>query len=244
MEILGLDIGGSGIKGAIVDTTKGKLITDRYRIPTPKPATPEKVADTVKEICKHFSWKGKCGAGFPAVVQQGIVKTAANIDKSWIGTNAEKLFSKKTNCSFKIINDADAVGIAEYKYAYRVNKKGLCLIITIGTGLGSALINNGKLVPNTEFGHIEIEGKIAEHWASDAARKRDDLKWKEWAKRFNVYLNKIAALTWPNLIVLGGGASKKFDKYSKYIDCPVRIEPAQMLNEAGIIGAAYLANNE
>lgn len=242
MKILGIDVGGSGIKGAPVDTETGELLDERYRIPTPEGAKPKDVANVVKQIAKHFDWHGPIGCCFPAAIQHGVARTAANVDQSWIGTNAEKLFSKATGCPVRVLNDADAAGLAEMRFGAGKGVDGLVLIITIGTGLGTALFIDGYLVPNTELGHIEIDGGDAELSASDAARKRDDLSWKKWAsERFDRYLCTMNALFWPDLIILGGGASKKLDKFAKHLTVEAPVVPAGTLNEAGMIGAALAA---
>lgn len=238
MEILGIDIGGSGIKGAIVDIEKGILLTERHRIPTPQPATPKAVAETVHQLVKHFEWKGEMGCGFPAVVRHGIIRTASNIDKSWIGLHAGELFSNVTGCPTLLVNDADAAGMAEMSFGAGINRNGTVIMITVGTGIGSAIFTRGSLLPNTEFGHIILKGKVAEKIASDAARKRDDLNWKSWGNRFNKYLNRMEFFFSPDLFIIGGGASKKFEKYTKYLNTEAEIVAAKLKNEAGIIGAA------
>ncbi|MFC2151302.1 polyphosphate--glucose phosphotransferase [Bacteroidota bacterium] len=242
MEVLGIDIGGSGIKGAIVNLKTGEFITERHRIETPQPATPDVIAETIKKIVEHYNWKGKIGCGFPAVILNGIIKTASNIDKSCIGVNANDLFSKTTGCNVRVYNDADVAGFAELKFGKVKNFKGLALFLTIGTGIGSALFYKGNLIPNTEFGHVFMNNKlIAEKYTSDAIRKKEDLSWGNWGKRFNEYLEYIEKLLNPELIILGGGTSKKFEKFSSKIKIKTPIEPAQLLNQAGIIGAALLA---
>lgn len=243
MKVLGIDVGGSGIKGAIVDLKKGELVTERHRIPTPQPATPKAVAQTVAEIADHFKWKGPIGCGFPAAVQNGIARTASNIDKKWINTDAERLFSKATGCSVKIVNDADAAGLAAVAFGIGKNNKGLIILLTLGTGIGSAIINNGKLVPNTELGHLKFKGGIAEHYAADSIRKKKDLSWKEWGSRLDEYLNHVYRLFYPDLFILGGGVSKKFAEYEEYLDVPVPIHAAALLNQAGIVGAALSAKD-
>lgn len=241
MEVLGVDIGGSGIKGAIVNLETGEFVSERHRILTPQPATPETIAKTLYKIVKHFDWQGKVGCGFPAVIQKGKIKTAANIDKSCINVNANKLFSKVTGCKVKVFNDADAAGFAELKFGKVKDFNGVALFLTIGTGIGSALFNKGKLIPNTELGHIFMSNMlIAEKYASDAIRKKEDLSWKEWGVRFNEYLQYLEKLFYPELIIIGGGTSKKFDKFSGQIKIKTPVEPAQLLNQAGIIGAALL----
>lgn len=241
MEILGIDIGGSGIKGAVINTENGELLTERHRIATPNPAKPENLADTVLAITTHFNWKGSVGCGFPAVVQQGIVRTASNIHKKWIGTNARELFSTATGTDTWVINDADAAGIAEIKFGAGKDFSGVILVITVGTGLGTSVFTNGQLLPNSEFGHILVKQRVAERFASDATRKRKDLSWKKWGRRFNKYLMRLEELIYPDLIIIGGGASKKFGIFAEYLSPQAEIVPAQLLNHAGIIGAALAA---
>ena len=242
MAILGIDVGGSGIKGAPVDLETGELVGERYRIETPEGAKPDDVAKTVAELVKHFNWSGPVGAGFPAVVRSGIVYTAANIHPSWIETDVEKLFAEASGCPMFVLNDADAAGVAEMKFGIgRERSKGVVIMITIGTGLGTALFVNGILVPNTELGHIEIRGKDAETRASDAARQRKEMSWEEWGGKFNEYLDRLERLFWPDLFILGGGSSKLFHKFSKYLQLHAEVVPAQLLNQAGIIGAAQYA---
>lgn len=242
METLGIDIGGSGIKGTIVNLETGEFVKERKRIETPQPATPDVIAKTLQEIVDHFNYQGNIGCGFPAVIQKGVIKTASNIDKSCIGVNANKLFSDVTGCSVKVYNDADAAGYAELKFGKVKDFQGLALFLTIGTGIGSALFNNGQLVPNTEFGHLFMSNQLkAEHYTSDNTRKKENLSWKSWGKRFNEYLHYLEQLLYPELIILGGGASKKFEKYNDYLKIDTPIEPAQLLNHAGIIGASLLA---
>lgn len=240
-KILGIDIGGSGVKGAIVDTKKGKLLTERYRIPTPQPATPEAVAEVVGKIAKHFKWEDPIGAGFPGVIQQGIARTAANLDKSWIDKDLNKLFSNATGCKVHVVNDADAAGMAEVKFGAGIGKKGTLLLVTVGTGLGTVIFSNGKLVPNLEMGHILLHGADAELYATDAARKRDKLDWDTWAKRFNEYLLRMEELVWPDRIIIGGGASKKGDKFFHHFTTKAKVVPAKLMNEAGIVGAAMVS---
>ena len=239
--ILGIDIGGSGVKGGIVDTKKGELITERYRIPTPQPATPEAVAEVVGKIAKHFKWDGPIGAGFPGVIQQGIARTAANVDNSWIDKDLNKLFSKATGCITHVVNDADAAGMAEMKFGAGNGKKGTLLLVTVGTGLGTVIFSNGKLVPNLEMGHILLHGADAELYATDAARKKDNLDWDTWAKRFNEYLLRMEELVWPDRIIIGGGASKKGDKFFHHLTTKATVVPAKLMNEAGIVGAAMVS---
>lgn len=241
MEILGIDVGGSGIKGAPVDIEKGELLADRYRIETPQPSKPKAVAEVVGEIARHFDWHGPIGAGFPAVIQHGYARTAANIDKSWINTNAAKLFADETGCPVTVINDADAAGLAEMRFGAGKDRSGVVLLVTIGTGLGTSIFVDGHLLPNTEFGHIEIDCEDAELLAADSARKEHDLSWKQWAQRLDTYLLRLEALIWPDLIILGGGVSKKHDKFIPRLTVQAEVVPAETLNEAGIIGAALAA---
>lgn len=245
MQILGVDIGGSGIKGAIVDTETGKLITERHRIETPQPATPEAIAAVLAQLVLHFHWNGPVGCGFPAAIQQGVARTAANIAKSFIDTNIDQLFSAATNCPCYNVNDADAAGMAEIHFGAGAGQAGVVLLITIGTGLGTALFSDGKLMPNTELGHMYLENGVeAERYASDAVRKIEDLGWKSWGNRFNVYLTLMEKLFWPDLIILGGGASKKFDKFKEQLSVEVPVKPAAFLNQAGIVGAALYAKSK
>ena len=243
MEILGIDIGGSGIKGAIVDTATGELKSERIRLVTPQPATPEAVAQTLKELVDQIGYKGPIGCGFPARVIYGEVLTAANIDKSWINVKVEDLFSKVTGQKVFVANDADVAGLAELTFGAVKDYKGPVLFLTIGTGIGSALFINGQMYPNTEFGHIKFKGDIAEHYCSDAVREREELGYKEWGERLNKFLEYIAFLTQPDFIVLGGGVSKKFEKYESKLTLSTKVVPATTLNLAGIIGAAMYAKS-
>ena len=245
MLILGVDVGGSGIKGAVVDTVTGELVTERYRIDTPQPATPEALAAILAQLVIHFNWSGLVGCGFPAAIQHGMPRTAANISPSFIGINIDKLFSEATKCSCYSLNDADAAGMAEMHFGEGVGQSGVVLLITIGTGLGTVFFMDGKLLPNTELGHLYLKnGKKAEHYASDAVRKNKDLSWKIWGKRFNTYLTLMEGLFWPDLIILGGGGSKKFDKFKKHISVDAPVRPAAFLNQAGIVGAALYAQSK
>ncbi len=238
MEVLGIDIGGSGIKGAPVDTDTGNLLAARYRLQTPSQAKPQPVAEIVAKIADHFNWKGHLGIGFPGVVRKGVTLTAANIHEDWVGLNAAKFIKKVTGCKTCIINDADAAGLAEMAFGAGVDRQGVVMVVTIGTGLGTALFTNGQLLPNSEFGHLEIDGVEAEWIASDAARKREKLSWKKWGRRFDQYLHTMEKLLWPDLIILGGGISKRYEEFLPYITVQAEVVPAKMLNEAGIVGAA------
>jgi polyphosphate glucokinase len=241
MEMLGIDIGGSGIKGAPVDTDQGVLLVPRYRVPTPESARPAQVSESVAQVVRHLGWKGPIGCGFPAALRAGVALTASNIHKSWIGTNAAALFEEATGCPVAVVNDADAAGLAEMTFGAGRGRKGVVIVVTLGTGIGTALFTDGCLLPNTELGHIEINGMDAEARASDAARKRERLSWKKWARRLNEYLGRLEFLFWPDLIILGGGASKKYEKFIQYLNIQAEIVPAQFLNEAGIVGAALAA---
>lgn len=243
MEILGVDIGGSGIKGAPVDIRKGKMMSKRYRIPTPQPAVPEAVGEVVGQIAAHFKWKGLIGCTFPAIIKNGVAHSAANVDDSWIGTNGQKLFAQTTGCPVLLLNDADAAGIAEMEFGVGQNRQGVVILLTLGTGIGSAIFVNRQLVPNTEFGHIEIRGKDAEDRASDRIRKKKDLSWKKWSKRLNEFLARMELLFSPDLFILGGGVSKKSKKFIHRLNTEAEIVPAKLRNQAGIIGAAVAAKS-
>lgn len=241
--ILGIDVGGSGIKGALVNIKTGKLLSERFRLETPQPSYPAVVADTVKELVDHFDYKGLIGCGFPSIIKNGTALTAANIHKKWIGTNVEKLLSKKTKCKVFVVNDADAAGVAELSFGAVKNEKGTVVLITIGTGLGSALFVDGNLVPNSEFGHFYLKGhkNIAEQYASSAVRKREALSWEVWGNRFNKYLNHLELLLSPDLFVLGGGVCKKLNEFKPYLKVNAKVVAAKLQNNAGIVGAAAYA---
>ncbi len=241
-NLLGIDIGGTGIKGAPVDAVTGALVAERFRIPTPQPATPEAVADVVGEIARQFEWKAAAGATFPAVVKDGVTLTAANVDKSWIGTDAATLFAKAVGSPVTVLNDADAAGLAEIEFGAGKGHRGVVIMTTLGTGIGSALFVDGTLVPNTELGHLEVHGTDAESRASDAAREREDMSWNKWAKRLTEYYGVLEGLLSPDLIIVGGGVSKKSIKFLSLIETRAEIVPAQLLNEAGIVGAAVAAH--
>ncbi|MBI5965585.1 MAG: ROK family protein [Chloroflexi bacterium] len=238
MHILGIDVGGSGIKGAPVDIETGQLLTERLRIKTPKNGEPEPVAEVVNKIAQSFNWNGSIGIGFPAPIKGGVTLMAANVSEKWVGTNADALFTKVTGCDCTMINDADAAGLAEMTFGAGRGQPGTVIMLTLGTGIGSAIFHRGQLLPNTEFGHLEIEGEDAETRASDAARQRDDLSWKKYAKRLNKYLKTMERLFWPNLFIIGGGISKESEKYLPLLTIDTPVVTAQLLNEAGIVGAA------
>ena len=239
MHVLGIDIGGSGIKGAPVDVTTGKLLADRQKIETPRPARPEAVRDVVKKLTTSFNWSGPVGITFPGVVTDGVTRTAANLGPAWIGLDAATLFTRAIGNPVRVLNDADAAGVAEMTFGAGVGEKGTVLMLTFGTGIGSALFTQGILVPNTEFGHIEIRGRDAETRASEHAKELHDLSWDKWAGRVDEYMHHIEALLSPQLIIVGGGISKQADKWvPKLTGVRARIVPAMLLNEAGIVGAA------
>jgi polyphosphate glucokinase len=243
LHILGVDIGGTGIKAAPVDTDTGTLIAERIKVATPHPAEPGPVADVVADLVQKFSWTGQVGVAFPGVIINGVTRTAANLSKDWIGLDARTLFGKATGLSVSLINDADAAGVAEMKFGAGAGHAGVVLMLTFGTGIGSALFLDGKLVPNTEFGHIEIRGKDAEKRASEHARELGDLSWGTWAGRVDEYLRHIEALLSPGLIIVGGGISKKADKFLPLLTgLTAPVIPARMLNDAGIVGAAMAAD--
>jgi polyphosphate glucokinase len=238
MHILGIDVGGSGIKGAPADTETGLLLTDRLRMKTPKNGEPEPIAEVVNQIAHSFNWNGPIGIGFPAPIKGGVAMMAANVSEKWVGTNADALFTKVTGCDCTMINDADAAGLAEMTFGAGRGQPGTVIVVTLGTGIGSAIFHRGQLLPNTEFGHLEIEGEDAETRASDAARQREDLSWKKYAKRLNKYLNTMEKLFWPNLFIIGGGISKQSEKYLPLLTIDTPVVTAELLNEAGIVGAA------
>jgi polyphosphate glucokinase len=240
----GIDIGGSGIKGCPVDLEAGGFAADRIRTPTPSPSTPAAVAGVVGEIVRQFgdaAGSGPVGVTFPAVIQRGVARTAANVDKSWIGTDVETLLRETLGRPVRVVNDADAAGYAETRFGAAKGVEGTVFMATLGTGIGSALIVDGVLVPNTELGHLEVDGKDAETRAADSVRDAEGLSWPQWAKRLTRYFQAVEALLWPDLIVVGGGVSKKADKFLPLLDIRTPIVPAQLRNDGGIIGAALLA---
>jgi len=237
----GVDIGGSGIKGGVVDLDAGKLVGDRVRIPTPDPSKPDAVADVVKQIVDEFSWTGPLGITLPAVIKRGVAHTAANIDKAWLGTDAGALFAERLKLDQQdvvVLNDADAAGIAEISYGWPDDQKGVVVLLTFGTGIGSALFLDGELIPNTEFGHLEVDGHDAETRAAASVKEDLDLSWEEWAVRVTRYIRSLEDLIWPDLIIAGGGVSKKADKWLPLLDVRTRVVAAELRNDAGIVGAA------
>jgi polyphosphate glucokinase len=241
MELLGIDIGGTGIKGAVVDVDKGELATDRMRIDTPHPATPDAVADVVAEIVAHFEWTGPFGCTFPGVVQHGRVESAANVDKSWIDIDAAARFAQTAGAPCTVINDADAAGLAEMRHGAGKDRGGTVLLLTLGTGIGSALFTEGVLVPNTELGHVKVHGHDAEKRAAESAREREDLSWHKWAHRLNDVFAVLEHLLNPDLLIIGGGVSKKSEKFFPHLETRAELVAAHLLNQAGIVGAAMAA---
>ena len=241
-KLMGIDVGATGIKGAIVNVKTGQFITDRIKLPTPKPAKPAAFAKTIKEIGAQLGWpKGELvGCGFPSVVSHGVTLSAANIDNDWIGLNAEKFLSSKTGYRVELVNDADAAGMAEVTFGH-VHNEGTVLLLTLGTGIGSALFCDGQLVPNTELGHIPYKRSVAEDYVSNRGRKERHLSINKWADELNVYLRHIVRIITPDLILLGGGISKRYDEYSDHINCGVPVLAAAQLNNAGITGAVLYA---
>ncbi|GGS50743.1 MULTISPECIES: polyphosphate--glucose phosphotransferase [Actinokineospora] len=240
----GVDVGGSGIKGGVVDLAAGRLVGDRHRIDTPQPSTPDAVADVVAEIVAGFGWEGPVGVTLPAVVKRGVAHTAANIDKSWIGTDAAALFAKRLDRrpnEVVVLNDADAAGMAEIRYGWPGDQSGVVVLLTFGTGIGTALFLDGRLVPNTEFGHLEVDGHDAETRAAASVKDEEELTWEQWAPRVSRYINALEDLIWPDLIIVGGGVSKKADKWVPMLDVRTKVVAAELRNTAGIVGAATAA---
>lgn len=242
-QAFGVDIGGSGIKGAIVDVASGRLATERQRIATPQPATPEAVARVVARIVGDAGWRGDVGATFPAVIKHGVAQSAANVDPSWVGTNADKLFTDAIGGDGEVVvlNDADAAGIAEARFGAARGVRGVVIMLTFGTGIGSALLMDGVLVPNTELGHLELDGHDAETRAAASVRDEHGMSYRKWAQRVNRYMQHVERLFTPDLFVVGGGVSKNSDKWVPLLELHTPVEPAQLLNDAGIVGAAIAA---
>jgi len=238
----GVDIGGSGIKGAIVDLERGALLTERKKYLTPRPATPDAIAETVAKLVTEAGWKGLVGATFPAVIKQGVALTAANVDESWVGTDANAVFTEATGCDVSVLNDADAAGLAEVRYGAAQGVPGVVILLTFGTGIGSGMFLDGQLVPNTELGHLELGGEDAEKRAAASAKEHEGLSYKQWAKRVQRYLSHVEKLFSPDLMVLGGGVSKNADKWVPLLDLRTPVKPAELLNNAGIVGAALAAH--
>jgi polyphosphate glucokinase len=242
MEILGIDIGGSGIKGAPVEIQTGEFTQERMRVETPAPSKPRAVAKAVAEIVHHFSWDGPVGVTFPGVVIDGVTHTAANLSGNWQGRQARDLFAEAAGVPVTLLNDADAAGVAEVTYGAGRGQKGSVLLVTLGTGVGTALFVDGTLVPNTELGHIEIRGKDAESRASAFARERNGWGWTKWAGKLDEYLSRVEALLWPSLIIIGGGVSRHAEQFLPHLDhVRAPVVPAELHNAAGIVGAAMAA---
>lgn len=242
-QAFGIDIGGSGIKGAVVDLPTGQLATDRRRIRTPHPSTPDAVAEVVAQVVAEARWRGKVGATFPAVIKHGVARSAANVDPSWIGTDVDRVFTAAVGegSEVTVLNDADAAGIAEARFGAAKGVDGVVIMLTFGTGIGSALLMNGVLVPNTELGHLELDGHDAESRAAASVRDEHGMSYKVWAQRVNHYMRHVERLFSPDLFVVGGGVSKNADKWVPLLKLTTPVEPAQLLNNAGIVGAAIAA---
>ncbi|MER5490955.1 polyphosphate--glucose phosphotransferase [Streptomyces sp. LE64] len=243
MEIFGVDIGGSGIKGAPVDLDRGDLATERHKVLTPQPATPDAVADGVREVVQQFDWKGPVGITYPGVITDGAtVRTAANVDKGWIGVDARALLSERLGLPVTVLNDADAAGVAEMRFGAGRGRGGTVLLLTFGTGIGSALFHDGVLIPNSELGHLELRGQIAEKHTSTKAKDDHDLSWEHWARRVQRYLSHLELLFSPELFIIGGGVSRKAHKFLPLIEgIRAEVVPAHLENNAGIVGAAMRA---
>lgn len=239
--ILGIDIGGSGIKAAPVNSETGELLAPRIRIETPRPADPEAVTGVLQQLQAHFGWDGPIGCAFPGVVRRGTVLTAANVDKDWVNLDASATFTNALGCPTTVLNDADAAGTAEVRFGAARPRTGTVVVVTLGTGIGTAIFTHGELLPNTEFGHLDIGGSEAEKRASARAKTIHDLSWKKWSKRLTVFLAELERLLWPDLIVIGGGISKDFAKYCGRLDLDTPVTPALLQNDAGIVGAALAA---
>lgn len=241
MQILGIDIGGTGIKGAPVDLDKEDYIAPRFRIPTPQPATPEAVAQCVQELVDHFDWKGPIGFGFPTVIVNGKAKAYGNMHPSWLNVQIDELFEQKTGLPCTVINDADAAALAEVKYGAGKDLKGLIVVITVGTGIGSGLFYNGELIPNFELGRLPYKKKPIEQYAANSARKKEELSYEDWAERFDFFLKQVELICTPDHYIIGGGISKKMDLFKHLLTTDIAIKAAQTKNHAGLIGAAHAA---
>jgi polyphosphate glucokinase len=240
----GIDIGGSGIKGCLVDLDAGALAGDRIRIPTPQPSSPDSVAEVVADIVKRFGWDGPIGITLPCVIKKGTALTAANVDKKWLGTDAAALFAERLGrdvSEVTVLNDADAAGMAEMRFGLGAGRDGVVVLLTFGTGIGSALFQDGKLVPNTEFGHLEVDGHDAEKRAAASVKDEKNLSWEEWSHRVSKYLRTLEGLIWPDLVIAGGGVSKKADHWLPLLDVRTEVVAAALKNDAGIVGAAAAA---
>ena len=241
-QALGVDVGGSGVKGAIVDLATGQLVGERFRLDTPQPATPDAVTATVAEVVRHFDFSGPLGVTYPGVVVDGVVHTAANVDQAWIGTNAAEQYSQALGGrQVTVLNDADAAGLAEQHYGAGRNHSGVVVLLTFGTGIGSAVIHHGMLLPNTEFGHIEVDGKEAEHRAASSVKENKGWSYRRWAKQVTKVLIAVENAIWPDLFIAGGGISRKADKWIPLLTNRTPVVAAELLNTAGIVGAAMAA---
>lgn len=238
---LGIDIGGSGIKGAVVDTADGELVTERLRVDTPQPSTPSAVAQAVKTLVGMSGYSGPIGCTYPGIVKNGIMLSAANVDPAWIGCDGQTLFKEVVGMPFVVLNDADAAGEAEMVFGAGKGKKGVVIMLTFGTGIGSALFLDGKLVPNTEFGHLHMGNKIAEARASARVKEEKEMSWSKWGRRVNDFLRHLERIFTPDMFIIGGGISKRFDRFVEFIDVNAEIAPAHFYNDAGIVGAAMAA---
>ncbi len=241
MQALGIDIGGSGIKGAIVDVNTGELISERLRIATPTPSTPAAVSEAVVDLVAQLNWQGPIGCGFPAIIDSGVARSAANIDPSWVDINVAEVLQEATGQPCLVVNDADAAGVAEMRFGSGQGRTGSVIVVTIGTGLGSAFFIDGRLFPNTELGHLRLKNGVAERYASGAVRKNEDLSWKVWSKRLNKFFAQVERLFSPELIIIGGGVSRRHEKFFPFLDIQAELLPAKLRNQAGIIGAACLS---
>jgi polyphosphate glucokinase len=243
MKVLGIDIGGSAIKGAPVDTSTGRLLAARFKIETPLLLSPSEMADAAGMVAAHFRWKGPIGIGFPGVIHGGTILTSANLDKKFIGCDGLKLFSKAIGLPVALTNDAAAAGLAEMRFGIGKNFEGKALMLTLGTGVGSVLFFRGALFP-CELGHMQMDGRDAEKRVAASVKHRKGLSWKQWGTRLGRYIEMLENILWPELIIIGGGVSAKHDKFFKYVKPRVRMVPAEFFNEAGIVGAALWAEQE
>ncbi|MDT0622296.1 polyphosphate--glucose phosphotransferase [Croceitalea vernalis] len=245
MELLGIDIGGTGIKGALVNAETGEMLTKRFRIPTPTSRKPQEMAEVIKQIANHFNYNGPVGCGFPTIVKNGVCMSAGNLDESWVGVNIDELLTTVTGRECTVVNDADAAGYASMNYGIGKGREGLVIMITIGTGLGSGAFYNGHLLPNFELGQIPYKKyKKIELWAAASAKEREDLTFEKWGKRFNKFLKLVETIVAPDLIIVGGGTSKKWNEFNQYIDIETEVVKAELMNHAGIIGAAVASLKE
>jgi len=244
MKVLGIDIGGSALKGAPVDTKTGRLLAERHRVEIKSPCSLKEGLAAARAIARHFKWKGPVGIGFPGIIKGGRIGAVGNLGRVWEGQNGVAFFRRATGCRVQLVNDADAAGLAELAFGVGRGRKGTVLLLTFGTGIGSALFNDGKLFPNAELGHVPWRGKPFERYAAAAVRKRARLDWPQWAARVNVYLGVVERLFAPDLIIIGGGVSKKSKKFMRYIRARARVVPARLNNDAGIVGAALAWEQE